>query len=108
MSKSHRTKGHSWERRIANDLKPIDPSAKRLLEYQEGMGIDIDTKLPLRIQCKSSFQASKGLTGLAEAGEEAGKLSVCALKVTQKGEFAILHWADFLDLYKSYWELSNK
>jgi hypothetical protein len=47
-----RTKGHSFEREIANRLKAIDPMARRnVSESQEG-SFDILTRLPIAIQCK--------------------------------------------------------
>lgn len=52
--KRSRTKGHSFEREVANVLKPLWPDAKRHLEVQasEAQGYDLDNTEPFRIQCK--------------------------------------------------------
>ncbi len=49
-----RTKGHSFERWVANTLLKIFPDAKRHLEYQarEADGRDIDHTGRYKIQCK--------------------------------------------------------
>lgn len=49
-----RTKGHSFERRIAALLRQVFPNAKRHLEYQDGeaFGVDIANTGHYRIQCK--------------------------------------------------------
>lgn len=52
MSKLSRTKGHSFERDVARRLHPIFPDARRQLEYQEGLGIDLTNTGNLAIQCK--------------------------------------------------------
>lgn len=53
MSKLSRTKGHAFERYVAQKFRSIFPGARRLLEYQEGVGVDIENTGPLRIQCKA-------------------------------------------------------
>lgn len=57
MGKLSRTKGHSFERDIANRLKKwIYPDAKRHLEYQASealSGIDLVNTGKLAIQCKA-------------------------------------------------------
>lgn len=95
-----RAKGHQWERDAVNDFKEIDPSAKRNLEYQEGMGYDISTNLPYRIQCKCQKQINwlKAL-GEADNGDES-VMPVVAGKVTGKGKYAFMKWSDFIQLVK--------
>ena len=56
-----RTKGHSFERKIAKDLREsnIYPDAKRHLEYEKGaalLGIDIVNTGKWLIQCKKGKQ----------------------------------------------------
>lgn len=52
--KRSRTKGHSYEREIANQLKPMFPEVKRHLESQsqEALGYDLDNTGEWRVQCK--------------------------------------------------------
>ena len=93
--KGARSKGHQWERQIARDLREIDQTAKRNLEYQEGSGYDIDTTLPYRIQAKSRKQINF-LSALQEIPENDGNIPVVAGKITGKGEYAFMKWSDFL------------
>jgi len=97
--KGARIKGHSWERKVVNDLKDIDDSVKRLLEYQEGKGYDIDTSLPYLIQCKSKKQIN-WISALNEVPEVDKKIPIVIGKVTNKGEYAFLRWSDLLKLFK--------
>ena len=52
--KRSRTKGHSFEREIANMFRTLGFDARRHLEYQDGEanGVDIANTGPFRIQCK--------------------------------------------------------
>lgn len=54
MGKAQRTKGHSFERTIAQELRKIYPEARRHLEYQDGEanGIDIANTGHYKVQCK--------------------------------------------------------
>ncbi len=54
MGKMSRTKGHSFERLIANILKPVFPNARRHLEYQDAecFGVDLVNTGHYKIQCK--------------------------------------------------------
>lgn len=97
--KGARAKGHSFERKISSDLRGIDVTAKRRLEYQAGIGFDIDTRLPYLIQCKSQKRVN-WIQAMNEIPEEKGFIPVVAGKVTQKGEFAFLRWDDFLNMLK--------
>ena len=97
--KGARAKGHNWERKVANDLKVVDSTARRKLEYQEGKGYDIDTKLPYRIQAKSQKRVN-WLSALEEIPESDGSVPIVAGKVTGKGEFAFLKWSDFIWIIK--------
>lgn len=110
--KGARKKGHDWERRVAMDLREIDPSARRVLEYQKGVGYDIqlDT-LPFLVQCKSQMRPNL-ISALGEAVEAqacdpmlAGRVPLAVCKVTNKGEFVTLRWSDFLSLIKRvHWD----
>lgn len=54
MGKLSRTKGHSYEREVAKQLRGLFPDAKRHLEMQkeEAMGFDLDNTGSWRVQCK--------------------------------------------------------
>lgn len=47
-----RRKGHSYECNIANRFKHIYPNVKRLLEYQDGEGYDLQGMEPFLPQLK--------------------------------------------------------
>lgn len=51
--KTARRKGHAFERYIAIRLRDIDPTAMRNVAECQQASVDINTKLPLAIQCKS-------------------------------------------------------
>ena len=51
--KAARTKGHSFERFIAIELRKIDPTAMRNVAETQQASVDINTRLPLAIQCKA-------------------------------------------------------
>ena len=106
MSKgrSARVKGHSWEREIANRLKPLDPSSRRnVSESQEG-SFDILTELPLALQCKCLSQWR--LTPHAiwqQAKDHAGdRIPAGVVKIDRKKpELVILAWDDFYNLVEA-------
>lgn len=51
--KAARDKGHSFEREIANIFRLLGyKNARRLLEYQEGKGIDLEGTGRFKVQCK--------------------------------------------------------
>lgn len=56
MGKYQRTRGHGFEREIANALRLVYPKASRQLEYatEDCVGVDIRNVGPFRIQCKRS------------------------------------------------------
>lgn len=60
-----RTKGHSFERRVAILFHSIFPEAKRHLEMQmsDCIGIDLDNTGELAIQCKKGKQVPKTIYG---------------------------------------------
>lgn len=108
--KAPRLKGHSWEREVANDLKDAGfTKAKRLLEYQEGVGVDIENAEPFAIQCKNLAKPpsfNKMLEYMDEVQLPGWRL--LALKVTRKGEYAIMEWEDLMALIQDWQELRHK
>jgi hypothetical protein len=54
MGKRSRTKGHDFEREVAQAFRPVYPEARRQLEYNEAdcNGVDLAHTGPYRVQCK--------------------------------------------------------
>jgi|TARA_Y100000310_G_scaffold325441_1_gene388907 hypothetical protein len=97
MSKYQRTKGHSWERKVAIDLRAIGFSkAKRHLEYQkeEIIGVDIDNSGQFAIQCKSMAKTPTMPKVFDEIKCSKEDIPVVVFKVTNKGEYACFKWED--------------
>lgn len=106
MAVNSRRKGHSWERLVANELKDIGyKNAKRQLEYQEGLGVDIANVFPLRIQCKvgKSYNVEEALEQ-ADRDAQSGEIAVAVCKKDNKKPTATIYWEDFkviIELLKS-------
>jgi len=111
-----RTKGHSWERKTANILtEATGVKAIRLLEYQEGFGIDIKTETPIAVQCKCGKSTVKAFDGYLEAvrstrGSTPGVIPACFFKWSwqgkdpnqKRGEYVVLSVDDFMEIFTSY------
>ena len=98
--KTARRKGHNFEREVANLLKPYYPDAKRQLEYQEGLGYDIQNTGNLSIQCKvgKSFKIEKAL---AEAVRD--KFIPVAITKRDREDIVVsMYWKDFEYFLVSY------
>lgn len=91
--KTARTKGHNFEREVANMLKPYYPDAKRQLEYQEGLGYDIQNTGNLSIQCKigKSFKIEKAL----KEAIQPKKIAVAITKQDREDIVVSMYWKDF-------------
>jgi hypothetical protein len=100
MSKLSRTKGHNFERLVANLLKPYFPDAKRQLEYQEGLGRDLQGTGDFSIQCKvgKSFKIENAL---GEAVEKK-KIPLAVTKRDREDIVVSMYWKDFEFLLVSY------
>lgn len=100
--KRSRTKGHQFEREIANDFKAAGfLHAKRQLEYQidECKGIDIANVDPYKPQCKKY----RGYVSVATIGEvicqeELGDVPVLITAGDGLPAMAVLPWRDLLAL----------
>ncbi len=103
MGKMSRTKGHSFERFIANELKPIFPAARRHLEYQdaEANGVDLVHTGHYRIQCKRGRQYSP-LSAIKEvtADELMGEIPILITKGDGERILVALPIEEFLRLIK--------
>jgi len=97
-----RTKGHSFERKLAKDFRDRDifPDAKRHLEMQkeEAKGYDLDNTGPYRIQCKRHKKYAP-ITAIEEVQCLEGEIPVLVTKPDNKPAVAVLpldHWMEML------------
>lgn len=88
-----RRKGHNFEREVAIMLRPYFPNAKRQLEYQEGLGYDIQGVDNLSIQCKkgSSFKIEKAL----KQAVVDKKIPMAITKRDREDIVVSMYWKDF-------------
>lgn len=110
-----RRKGHNWERKVVNDLKPIFPKAKtsRAVSLSEdAKGIDVVNTGKIAIQCKN-YQIKPNFN-VELRKMKTKKIKVLAFKWNKirgnDGEFAVLHWEDFLRylLYVKVTDITHK
>lgn len=102
-----RRKGHNFEREVAIMLRPYYPDAKRQLEYQEGLGYDLQGTGDLSIQCKkgSSFKIEKAL----EQAVVKDKIPVAITKRDREDIVVSMYWKDFEFFLVSYLDnINNK
>jgi len=114
MGASARRKGHSFERAVAEDFRSVGfPYARRLLEYQEGFGIDLSGTLPFLVQVKA-MNRMPNMPGLIkeilvnkqkivrELGPESEEgMPIAVVKLDRQGTFVTLRYEDFLSLVES-------
>lgn len=97
--KGRRTKGHSFERWVANEFKFIFPEARRKLEYQkeEAEGVDIANTGFLKVQCKKLRQYSP-VSALKEVkcDREFGEVPVLVTAGDNQEALAVLPFNEFL------------
>lgn len=99
-----RRKGHSFERKVANDFKSIGyPDAKRQLEYQvdECIGIDIANTGRFKLQCKNK-KAYCSVNTIEEIQADAFDIPVVVTKADRKPARVIMNYDDFLEIVKGY------
>lgn len=97
MGKSQRTKGHSFERNIAKELRKIYPEARRHLEYQDGEanGIDLQNTGRYKIQCKclnKQPQIPAVMMEIKNVGDE--DIPMVIWKQDGKGTYAAVRFED--------------
>lgn len=101
--KKSRTKGHSFERWVANQFKKIFPGAKRHLEYQmgEAYGVDVAGCAPFLIQCKRGKKYAS-ITAIDEIKicPIEGGIPLLITKADHKEPMAVLPLSAFLELIK--------
>jgi len=98
MGKKSRTKGHSFEREIAKDLREIFPGARRQLEYHEDdcHGVDIANTGKFKIQCKrfKDFAPIRKIFEV-ECDRELGDVPVLVTKADNEETMVVLPFEDF-------------
>ena len=105
MSKASRTKGHSFERKIAIMLRSIFPKARRQLEYHEDdcLGVDIAGTGRFKFQCKKlKAYASVNTIREIQCDRLLGDVPVLVTAGDNQEAMAVLPWADLLELLESY------
>lgn len=105
MGKLSRTKGHSFERDMANAFKEMGwKNARRHLEFQDGeaYGVDLSNTHPFAVQCKRG----KGYAPINKIFEVVetdlfsmeGRIRMLLTKADQKETMAVLPWAELQKL----------
>ena len=92
--KSSRVKGHSFERDIAKDFKELGyKDARRLLEYQEGMGVDLENTGKFRVQCKR-YKDYCPISKINEVPKEKNTIPLLITKGDRKETMVVMSWND--------------
>jgi hypothetical protein len=101
MGKLSRTKGHSFERKVAALFREIYPRARRQLEYHpdDALGVDIQDCGPFLIQCKRG-RKYHSLSAIEEVQTRPGGIPALITKGDDKEEIIALYLKDFLDIIK--------
>lgn len=101
-----RRKGHGFEREVAVMLRPYYPDAKRQLEYQEGLGYDLQNTGDLSVQCKvgKSFKIENAL----KEAIRPKKIAVAITKRDKEDIVVSMYWKDFEYFLTSYLKNNQK
>lgn len=104
--KRARTKGHSFEREVAQALRVVFPKARRHLEYQDGecFGVDLAETGIFRFQCKRGVRYAP-LTALSEIQYDAflGEIPVLVTKGDGLPALVALPLEDFISLLEAWY-----
>lgn len=97
-----RTKGHGFEREIANLLKEVFPNAKRHLEYQfqEATGIDLDGTDNWDFQCKRGRRYASTNKILEIKSDRHIRKHALISKADQSPIMVTMYFDDFIQLLK--------
>lgn len=103
--RSCRTKGHSFERWVASEMRKIFPGAKRHLEYQTdeaAKGIDLDGCGDYKIQCKRGrkYSSLSAIEQVKLDPIESG-VKVLVTKGDHKEPLACIPFSHFIKLIKN-------
>lgn len=96
-----RTKGHSFERWVAIQLRPIYPRAIRHLEYQHGEanGSDLAYTGKYRIQCKRGKKYAS-VSAIKEVKLDGGGVPVLVTRGDHEEALAVVPFQHFISLLK--------
>lgn len=101
----NRTKGHTFERKCAEELRHIFPKARRLLEYhgEDCNGVDLLHTGRYKFQCKKK-KGYVSVNTIKEIGHDAS-LNEVPILITAPDDgqaMAVLPWADLLVLLEDF------
>lgn len=99
-----RTKGHSFEREVAIQLREVFPDARRHLEYQdqEANGVDLVETGEYRIQCKR-LKGYASVNTIEEISSDRifGEVPVLVTQADGKEAMAVLPFSDLVRLMRN-------
>lgn len=105
MGRAQRTKGHSYERKVAQDFRGIGyPEAGRHLEYQEdeANGIDLKGTGCFLVQTKAMKKQPNIPEVMLKIKGSNGTIPLIVFKIDNKGEYAVFRWKDAQSLIKRW------
>lgn len=104
-----RRKGHSYEREIANRLKPFFPDACRQLEYQEGLGVDLANTGRYKIQLKryKDYAPISKINEAVGACKNHTDVPILITKGDRKEDMVVMPLGHFLELQSIYKEYTD-
>ncbi len=95
-----RVKGTAFERTIAIAFRSLFPKALRQLEFQQGLGVDLQGTGNLQIQCKRGRKYAS-LSKIEEVPEVEGTIPLLVTQGDRKETLVALRLADFLEILKN-------
>ncbi len=94
-----RAKGTAFERTVAIAFRELFPKALRQLEFQQGLGVDLQGTGNLQIQCKRG-RSYAPLTRIEEVPEVVGTIPLLVTQGDRKETLVALRLTDFLAILK--------
>lgn len=109
MGASQRRKGHDYEREIARQLREIFPTARRGLQYQDGIGCPDVAGTPFHVECKRGAKPNPR-AALKQAIDDAdkGMIPLCVIKDDRCEPFAVMRWSDLMDFIREWKERGDR
>lgn len=97
-----RTKGHGFERKIAQLFREFFPTARRKLEYQamDIDGVDIEGTGKLRIQCKK-YKSYAPINKIKEIHFKAGTIPALVTAGDREDPIICIKLEDFFDILRN-------
>ncbi len=99
MGRKSRTKGHSFEREMANLFRLVFPDARRQLEYhvKDANGVDLQGTGRYRVQCKRCKKYAS-ITAINEIRAEPGTIPVLVTRGDNCKAMAVLPLDELITL----------